>query len=91
MRINPDETYQQWAERVCAFELDHARSELAKGVPVDEVLEWMGRRINQKMLHPILASLRNTAVAADLEASKKAYEEAYLNKNSPKPDHLTDD
>jgi hypothetical protein len=91
MRINPDETYEQWAERVHAFELAHARSELAKGVPVDEVLEWMGRRINQKMLHPILTTIRDTPAVVDLEASKKAYEEAYLNKNSPKPDHLTDD
>lgn len=91
MRINPDETYEQWAERVRSFELNHAQAELAKGVPVDEVLEWMGKRINQKMLHPMLSSLRNVPVAFDLEASKKAYEEAYLNKNSPKADHSTDD
>jgi glutamyl-tRNA reductase len=91
MRIKADESYEQWVERVSAFELAHARKELANGVPVDEVLEWMGKRINQKMLHPILASLRNVPVAFDIEASKKAYKEAYLDKNSPKPDHLTDD
>jgi hypothetical protein len=91
MRIKPGETYEQWAERVHAFELNHARAELAKGVPIDEVLEWMSKRINQKMLHPILAAARDTPVSFDLEASKKAYKEAYLDKNGPKPDHLTED
>jgi glutamyl-tRNA reductase len=91
MRIKPDETYEQWTERVCAFESAHARAELAKGVPVDEVLEWMAKRINQKLLHPVITSIKNKPIDFDIEASKKAYEEAYLRKNSPKPDHLIDD
>ena len=91
MRINPDETYEQWADRVRSFELDHARAELEKGVPIDEVLEWMGKRINQKMLHPILTALKDTPIAFDVEASKKAYKEAYLDKNSPKSDHVSED
>lgn len=91
MRIKPTETYEEWTERVRLFELDHARKELAKGIPIDEVLERMGKRINQKLMHPILTAIRDTPVEFDLEASKKAYKEAYLDKNSPKPDHLTDD
>ena len=91
MRIEPNETYEEWANRVREFELDHARKELAKGVPVEEVLEWMSKRINQKLLHPVLTAIKNQPISYDSEASKKAYEEAYLKKNSPKPDHLTDD
>lgn len=91
MRINPGETYEEWANRVREFELAHARKELAKGVPLDEVLEWMGKRINQKLLYPVLTAIKNQPTDYDNEASKKAYEEAYLKFNSPKPDHLTDD
>jgi glutamyl-tRNA reductase len=87
----PNETYEEWTDRVRLFELDHAHKELAKGVPIDEVLEWMGKRINQKLLHPVLAAIRSQPQEFDLEANKKAYKEAYLDKNSPKPDHLTDD
>lgn len=91
MRIKPDESYEQWSERVCAFELAHARKELAKGVPTEEVLDWMSKRINQKLLHPVITSIKNKPVEFDVEASKKAYEEAYLNKNGPKADHSTED
>lgn len=91
MRIKPNETYEEWTDRVREFELDHARKELAKGVPLDEVLEWMGKRINQKLLHPVLTAIKSQPIHYDNEASKKAYKEAYLDKNGPKPDHLTDD
>jgi glutamyl-tRNA reductase len=91
MRINPDETYEQWAERVRTFELDQARAELAKGVPADEVLEWMGKRINQKMLHPIIVAIKDVPISYDLTENKKAYKEAYLDKNGPKSDHVSED
>lgn len=91
MRIKPGETFEEWAARVQEFELDHARKELAKGVPIEEVLDWMGKRINQKLLHPILTAIRNTPNDFDAEKSRKAYEEAYLKNNGPKPDHLLED
>lgn len=91
MRIKPNESQDEWAERVRLFELDHAKKQMAKGIPVDEVLEWMSKRINQKLMHPVLAAIRTTPQVFDLEASKKAYKKAYLDKNGPKADHLTDD
>ncbi len=91
MRLKPNETYEEWTERVHAFELDWAKREIAKGIPIDEVLERMGKRITQKLLHPVLAAIKESHTPMDMEASKKAYEEAYLKKNSPKADHLTDD
>ncbi len=91
MRMKPNETYEEWTERVHAFELDWAKHEIAKGVPVEEVLERMGKRITQKLLHPVLTAIRESHTPMDLEASKKAYEEAYLKKNGPKADHLTED
>jgi glutamyl-tRNA reductase len=91
MRIKPDESLESWTQRVHEFELDWAKKELAKGVPVEQVLERMSERISQKLLHPILTALKENTVPVDIEASKKAYEKAYLKYNSPKPDHVSDD
>lgn len=91
MRIRPEESYQQWADRVRQFELAHARQQLSKGVPVAQVLARMSERIQQKILHPIIVAIKAVPVSYDLTENKKAYREAYLNKNGPKSDHVSDD
>lgn len=92
MRIKPNESLESWAQRVHEFELAQAKRELAKGTDINLVMEAMAARIQQKMLHPVFAAIRESAGGSyDAEASKKAYEEAYLKKNSPKADHLTED
>jgi glutamyl-tRNA reductase len=91
MRIKPEESFEEWAKRVHSFELDQARKDLAKGLPIDEVLESMSNRIQQKLMYPILKAIKENKTEYNAEASKKAYEEAYLKYNSPKADHLTDD
>lgn len=91
MRIKPNESFEEWAERVQMFELGRAKKELARGVSIEEVLDQMGKRINQKLMHPIFTAIREHKEPFDIDASRKAYEESYLKKNSPKPDHLTDD
>jgi glutamyl-tRNA reductase len=91
MRINPDETYEQWTDRVRQFELQYARQQLAKGVPVDQVLARMSDRIQQKILHPIIVAIKDVPISYDLTENKKAYRKAYLNKNSAKPDHVSED
>ena len=92
MRIaGKDVTYEEWANMVHDFELAEAKKRLAKGEDIMLVMEAMSARIQKKMLHPILVAIRETPNTFDLEASKKAYEEAYLKKNGPKADHLTDD
>lgn len=92
MRIKPNESYESWAQRVQEFELAQARRELDKGTDINLVMEAMSARIQQKLLHPIFTAIKEShGQVFDLEANKKAYKEAYLNKNSPKPDHLTED
>lgn len=92
MRINPNETYESWANRVQEFELAQARRELANGTDVNLVMEAMAARIQQKLLHPMFISIREgLREKFDVEKNRKAYEEAYLKNNDPKPDHLTDD
>ncbi len=92
MRLKPNETYESWAKRVQEFELAQAKKELAKGTDINLVMEAMSARIQQKLLHPILVAIReNSSKDFDVEKSRKAYEEAYLKNNGPKPDHLTED
>ena len=91
MRINPGETYESWAKRVQQYEYGYALQQVAKGQDINVVMEAMAARIQQKMLHPVLQSIKETSVPMDADASKKAYEEAYLKNNSPKADHLTED
>jgi glutamyl-tRNA reductase len=91
MKINPEESFEDWAKRVQQYEYGHALQRLAEGNDIDTVFEAMAMRIQQKLMHPIFIAIKNKPIDFDIEASKKAYEEAYLNKNGPKPDHLTDD
>ena len=91
MRIQADETYEQWAERVQQYEYDIALTKIAKGVSVDEAMEWMSKNIAQKMLHPVFAKLRNIPVDTEsLAASKKHYEDTFINRVPKAADHVDD-
>ena len=92
MRIEPDETYESWAKRVQMYEYGVALQQVAQGKDIDEVMDQMAARINQKMLHPIIKALQDTKVdQAELDLSKKAYEENYIKRYGPKADHISDD
>lgn len=91
MRIEPEESFEQWALRVQKFELARAKKELDSGIDVNLVMEAMSARIQEKLMYPIYKAIKESKSKFDAEASRKAYEEAYLKKNSPKADHLTDD
>jgi glutamyl-tRNA reductase len=91
MRYNDEESYEKWIERVRQYECGRALQRLARGDPIEMVLEDMSRRIVKKSLYPILKTIRNIPTNYDAEKSMKAYEENYLNKNQPVADHVVDD
>jgi glutamyl-tRNA reductase len=92
MRIQPNETLEQWADRVQKYEHGHALMRIAEGDNVELVLEEMSRRIVDKLKHPILDAIKKSNVSdIDLEQSKKSYEENYLSKMSPRADHVESD
>lgn len=88
MRYDPNESYESWATRVQQYEHGIALRRIAKGDPVNEVLDSMSKRVLEKMMHPILDAIRRDPTNIDLEASKRSYEEHYLKRNSPRPDHV---
>lgn len=62
MRKDPNESMEDWAERVRKFELGFALQQLAKGQDVNVVMEAMAMRIQQKILHPVIIELKKPAI-----------------------------
>jgi glutamyl-tRNA reductase len=91
LRIKPDESFESWANRVNEYEIDRARKRLAKGEDIDVVLEEMSKAVSQKLLHPILNIIRDSAGGSfDVEANKKSYNE-YMKHIGPRADHIQED
>jgi hypothetical protein len=42
-------------------------------------------------MHPIIVAIKDVPLSYDLAENKKAYKEAYLDKNGPKSDHVSED
>lgn len=60
LSYDPNESFESWCERVRQFELEYARSLIAKGQDLNLVLEAMSARIQQKILHPVLLEIKNS-------------------------------
>ncbi len=88
MRPLPNETYEQWAERVNLFERGRAMQRIAKGDSPDLVLEDMSRRIMDKLLHPVFASIRES-IKSDYDPVKnrERYEQM-MQYHAPVADHV---
>lgn len=91
LKYNPDETLESWMSRVESHELELAKKKIAKGIPVDEVLERMAKNIANKMLHPVIVNLMEHGPDLEkFEISKKQYEDMYLKKVPRASDHVSD-
>jgi glutamyl-tRNA reductase len=94
MRKLPNESIEQWANRVQTFELEFALKEIRKGADINLVMEAMSARIQKKILHPFYEEIRKQTTDAAKESaiiSRQKYEEQYLSKNKPKSDHVIED
>lgn len=88
MKPNPEESYESWANRVRMFEHGIALQDIAQGKDPDVVMERMSRRIMDKLMHPVYISMKDEVKAKDIEESKQSYKEKYLDRSSPKADHV---
>lgn len=97
MKYNPDESYEKWAERVKMFEQGHALQRIAKGEPTDKVLEDMARRMIDKLMHPIITNLERISpetqaeIAKEVERGRISYQKNYIDRISPRADHVVED
>jgi len=54
MKPNPNESYESWGQRVKMYEHGHALQRLAKGENIEVIMKDMARRIEEKLLHPLI-------------------------------------
>lgn len=91
MRIQKDESYEQWVERVRLFEYGMALQKIAKGENIETVLDEMSKRISQKLLHPLIETIKDSyQIDYDPLIARKNYEENYLKYSNRVADHMND-
>jgi hypothetical protein len=54
MKPNPDESYESWCQRVRLYEHGAALQRLARGENIEVIMQDMARRIEEKLLHPLI-------------------------------------
>jgi hypothetical protein len=91
MRKQKDESYQAWVDKVRLFEYGVALQRIANGENVDDVMESMSKKISQKLLHPLIESIKESHPNNyDPLISKESYKKNYLDKTNPTADHMND-
>lgn len=91
MKYNPNESIEQWAERVRMFEYGEALKQIAAGEDVNMVMDAMSVRILEKIKHPLIREIKNWGKSAyNSTLSQESYKRDYLNKSKPVADHMND-
>jgi glutamyl-tRNA reductase len=89
LKYDPNEPYEKWIERVRIFEYGRALQRIAGGDSIELVMEEMSRKITDKMLHPILMSIKTPMpTKEEIQKSREKYEEIYLKRNKPAADQV---
>jgi glutamyl-tRNA reductase len=90
VKYNPDETMEEWSKRVILFEVGNALTRMANKENIEEILSDVSHNITNKLSHPILYTIRESAkqdVEEELRESRIRYQKNYLDKFTTKPDH----
>jgi glutamyl-tRNA reductase len=62
-----------WADQVRFAELNRALKEIRAGKDANVVIESMSKRLNAKLLHPLLKEISNVEPSFNIEESRKKY------------------
>jgi glutamyl-tRNA reductase len=62
-----------WADQVRSAELNRALKEIRAGKDANVVMESMSKRLNAKLLHPLLKEISNVEPSFNIEESRKKY------------------
>lgn len=95
MRKLPDESIDHWANRVERYEYGRALMQIAEGLPIEQVMEDMSRRILAKLTHPLVKAIQAESnikwTEADNKESAQTYKETYMDRVGPVADHVDKD
>jgi glutamyl-tRNA reductase len=68
-----------WADQVRSAELNRALKEIRAGKDANVVMESMSKRLNAKLLHPLLKEISNVEPSFNIEESRKNYNKIMRN------------
>jgi glutamyl-tRNA reductase len=67
------------ADQVRLKALNAALKDIKAGKDVNAVIEAMSKSLVAKLMHPIIAKIKNTKVEIDMEEHRRKYNEAFKN------------
>ena len=62
-----------WAEEARLKALNAALKDIKSGKDVNIVLETMSKSLTAKLMHPVIANIKNTKIDFDIEEHKRTY------------------
>lgn len=89
LRIEDNESYEHWLNRVSAYEHALALKRIQKGEDINLVLDDLSKNIIKKALHPILKAIQDIPNNYDAEASRQSYKEK-MGGRTGIADHVSD-
>jgi len=66
-----------WAEEARLKALNAALKDIKSGKDVDAVIETMSKSLTAKLMHPVIANIKNTKIDFDIEEHRRKYNEAF--------------
>jgi glutamyl-tRNA reductase len=66
-----------WAEEARLKALNAALKDIKSGKDVDTVLETMSKSLTAKLMHPVIAKIKDTKIDLDIEEHRRTYNEAF--------------
>jgi glutamyl-tRNA reductase len=66
-----------WAEEARLKALNAALKDIKSGKDVDTVLETMSKSLTAKLMHPVIAKIKDTKIEFDIDEHRKQYNEVF--------------
>jgi glutamyl-tRNA reductase len=66
-----------WAEEARLKALNAALKDIKSGKDVDAVIETMSKSLTAKLMHPVIAKIKDSKIDFDIEEHRRTYNEAF--------------
>jgi glutamyl-tRNA reductase len=66
-----------WAEEARLKALNAALKDIKSGKDVDIVIETMSKSLTAKLMHPVIAKIKDTKIEFNVEEHRRKYNEAF--------------
>jgi glutamyl-tRNA reductase len=66
-----------WAEEARLKALNAALKDIKSGKDVDAVIETMSKSLTAKLMHPVIAKIKDSKIDFNIEEHRRTYNEAF--------------